>query len=171
MIHNASVIKKINFSRELIPLSIVVVEMLHFIMTIPVLLSAMFFFGVKPHLNAIFLFPFVLMPQFLFTFAMCLFVSSVNLLFRDLERLIAVFMMLLSYLTPVVYVFDMVPVELKYYILIDPTAVIVTSWRDILFTGSLQWSELGLVGMLSCGLFLVSYWVFSKLSPRFAELL
>lgn len=171
LVYNASVIKKINFPRELIPISIVAVEMLHFIMTVPVLLSAMFFCGVKPHVNAIFLFPFVLLLQFLFTVAVCLFVSAVNLFFRDLERLVAVLMMLLFYLTPVVYVLDMVPVELKHYVLLNPMAIIVTTWRDILLNGTLKWSELGLAGVLSCGLVLISYWVFGRLSPRFAELL
>ncbi len=171
LVYNASVIKKINFPRELIPISIVAVEMLHFIMTVPVLLSAMFFCGVKPHVSAIFLSPFVLLLQFLFTVAVCLLVSAVNLFFRDLERLVAVLMMLLFYLTPVVYVLDMVPVELKHYVLLNPMAIIVTTWRDILLNGTLKWSELGLAGVLSCGLVLISYWVFGRLSPKFAELL
>jgi lipopolysaccharide transport system permease protein len=171
LMHNASVIKKINFPRELIPVSIVAVEMIHFLMTLPVLLGAMFFFGLKPHLNAIVLFPFPLILQFLFTFAVCLFVSAVNLFFRDLERLVTVFMMLLFYLTPIVYAFDMIPAELKYYVLLNPMTVIVTSWRDILLSGSLNWSDLGSVGILSSGLLAASYWVFCKLSPRFAELL
>ena len=171
LIYNAPVIRKINFPRELIPMSIVVVEMIHFIMTVPVLLGAMFFFGVKPHLSSLLLFPFVLILQFFFNLAVCLFVSAANLFFRDLERLFAVFMMLLFYLTPIVYAFDMIPSELRHYITLNPMSVIVTSWRDILLNGDLKWSELGLVGMFSCGLLVVSYWAFSKLSPRFAELL
>jgi homopolymeric O-antigen transport system permease protein len=171
LIHNASVIKKINFPRELIPTSIVVVEMLHFIITAPILLGMMFFSDVKPHLNTLFLFPVVLIVQFSFTFAVCLLVSTVNLFFRDLERLVTIFMMLLFYLTPVVYAFDMVPVEFQYYVLLNPMASIVTSWRDILLHGNLQWSALGLAAMCSSVLVLVSYWVFVTLSPRFAELL
>jgi lipopolysaccharide transport system permease protein len=171
LIHNASIIKKIKFSRALIPMSIVLVEMVHFIISVPVLLSAMFFFGVKPHFRGLLLFPVVLVLQFVFTFAVCLFMSIVNLFFRDLERLVTVFMMFLFYITPIVYTFDMVPVEFRQYILLNPMAIIVTSWRDILLNGSLEWPEFGVVGLLSCGLLLVSYWVFGKLSPKSAELL
>ena len=171
LMHNASVIKKINFPRELIPLSIVLVEMIHFIMTAPVLLGGMFFFGVNPHLNILILAPFVLLLQFLFTFSVCLLVSAVNIFFRDLERLVTVFMMLIFYLTPVVYAFDMVPTELKHYVALNPMAIIVTSWRDILYHGNLNWHEFGTVGVLSCGFLFVSYWVFTKLAPKFAELL
>lgn len=171
LVHNASVIKKINFSRELIPLSIVTVEMIHFIMTFPILLGAMLFFGVKPHLTALLLFPLVLMLQFLFTFSVCLLVSAVNLFFRDLERLVSVFMTLLFYLTPIIYTFDMVPAELRQYMLLNPMTVVVTSWRDILMSGGLKWFEVSMVGLLSCVLFCVSYWIYGKLSPRFAELL
>jgi lipopolysaccharide transport system permease protein len=131
----------------------------------------MFFVGIRPHLNAMFLFPFVLLLQLLFTLAVCLFVSAVNLFVRDLERVVSVLMMMLFYLTPVVYASDMVPDELKEYIVLNPMAIIVTSWRDILINGNLNWAGFSLVAMLSCGLLFLSYRLFAKLSPRFAEVL
>ena len=171
LVHNASIIKKINFPRELIPVSIVVVEMIHFIITTPLLLGMVLSVGFKLHLNTLFVFPAVLVLQFLFTLAACLFVSAANLFFRDMERLVSIFMMLLFYLTPVVYAFDMVPARLQHYLLLNPMAIIVTSWRDVLLHGSVKWPELAVVTLLSAGSLVASYWVFSKLSPRFAELL
>ena len=171
LIHNASVIKKINFPRALIPASIVVIEMIHFIITTPVLIGMMVSFNFKPHLNTIFVLPAVLVLQFVFTLAVCLFVSAANLFFRDMERVVTIFMTLLFYLTPVVYAFDMVPARLQHYLLLNPMAIIVTSWRDVLLHGSVKWPELAVVTLLSAGSLVASYWVFSKLSPRFAELL
>src|SRR4030043_1369754 len=95
---NASIIKKVNFPRNTLPFMTVLQDMIHFILSIPVIVLFLFLYQKSPSLSWIYGIPLLLVIQFFLTYGVSLVVSSINLFFRDLERLTSIFMMLLFYL-------------------------------------------------------------------------
>lgn len=168
---NASIIKKVNFPRQMMPISAVLQDMLHFIMAIPVIMIFMFIYH-KP-VSYIWLFgiPMILAVQFLLILGISLAISSINLFFRDLERLTAIFTTLLFYFTPIIYSEAMVPEEYRNLINLNPIGSIMVNWRELFLNGKIDMSSLFISFVYSILSLLIGIIVYKKLSWKFAEVL
>lgn len=168
---NASIIKKVNFPRSLMPFSQVLQDMINLIFSIPVIIFFLFIYHKMPSLSWFYGVPLLLIIQFLMTYGICLIVSSVNLFFRDLERLTTICTTLFFYFTPVIYPETMVPEKYKSFVNINPLALLMISWRNLFLKGTLQPVYLIISFAYAIGIFVLGYAVYRKLSWRFAEVL
>lgn len=168
---NASIIKKINFSRHTIPFSIVLQDMVHFIFSIPVIVLFMFIYQRAPAVSWLYGIPILLLIQFIMTYGVVLVISSCNLFFRDLERMTSICITLLFYFTPVIYSENMIPEKFSYLINLNPLTPLMICWRKLLLTGKLDAVYLT-VSIIYCLLvMIIGSIVYRKLSPKFAEVL
>jgi lipopolysaccharide transport system permease protein len=169
---NASIIKKLNFPRHLIPFVQVLQDMIHFILAIPVIVLFLFIYHRSPSLSWLYGIPALLATQFLMTYGFCLIVSSTNLFFRDLERLSVIFTTLLFYFTPIIYPETMIPeMYTKFVINLNPLSPLMISWRKLFLTGTLDPLYFA-IGLIYATLtFAFGYLVYKKFSWKFAEVL
>ncbi len=168
---NASLIKKVNFRRETLVIATVMNDMFHFALSIPVIVVFLFFYGLKPSLWWIPGIPALLLVQFVMTFGIALAVSAINLLFRDIERIIQIVTTLIFYVTPIIYAEDMVPAEYKSLVLLNPLSALILSWRKLFMNGIFDGAAVGLAAIYSLVMLAVGYLVFRRLRWRFAEVL
>lgn len=168
---NASIIKKVNFPRNTLVVATVLQDMIHFIISIPVLTLFIFIFGKTPYFSWFAGIPILLLVQFLFVYGICLTVASVNLFFRDIERLTVIFTTLLFYFTPIIYPESMIPQQYRYLIELNPAAPMIISWRGLFLSGTIEPRLLAMSFLYSALSFAVGYAVFRKLSWKFAEAL
>lgn len=75
---NSSLIKKVNFRTDALVVAAVLNDMLHFILSIPVIVFS-FFYGMKPHLSWLAGVPLLLVAQFVLIFGFSIAVSTINL--------------------------------------------------------------------------------------------
>ena len=168
---NASLVKKLNFSRSILPFSMVLIELIHFVLSLPVIFVLLSVYEL-PLLNESWvLMPVIVVLQFCFTFGVSLIVSSVNLFFRDLERIVSVLLTFAFYLTPVVYPMSMVPEKYQYLFLLNPMAVYVELCRAVFLGGEIQFFLIGLAGLYAVLFMFVGHLIHSRLQWRFAEIL
>jgi len=168
---NASIIKKVNFPRNIIPFAIVLQDMIHFILSIPVIVLFLFIYQKSPFLSWFYGIPLLMVIQFLMTLGVSLIVSSVNLFIRDLERLTSIFVTLFFYFTPIIYPETMIPEAYKPFINFNPLAPLVISWRSLFLKGTLEPFYLFISFLYAILVFALGYQVYRKLSWRFAEIL
>jgi len=168
---NASIIKKVNFPRNIIPLTAVLQDMIHFVLSIPVIILFMFIYHKSLSLTWLYGIPVLLSIQFVMTYGVSLIISSINLFFRDLERLTVIFMTLLFYFTPVIYPETMIPERYKSLINLNPLAPLMISWRNLFLNGTLEPASLIILLAYSLMILLLGYQVYRKLSWKFAEVL
>lgn len=169
---NASIIKKVNFHRNLLVTAAILNDMIHFLFSIPVLVVFMLIKGQRPDILAwLYGIPLLMLMQFIFQYGIALAVASVNLFFRDLERLTTIAMTMLFYCTPIIYPISMIPEKYQSLIFLNPMAPIMVSWRELLLHGTLDFGMLG----ASCGYGILALvfgtMVFRRLSWKFAEAL
>jgi len=168
---NTSLIKKVNFPKNLIPFTQVLQEMIHFVLATPVIVLFLFIYHKSPSFTWLYGIPILLVIQFLMTYGISLIISSANLFFRDLERISFIFTTLLFYLTPIIYPEEMIPGNYKSLMNLNPVSALMISWRNLFLSGTLELSYLAIAlgyAMLSFG---VGYLVYKKLSWKFAEVL
>jgi lipopolysaccharide transport system permease protein len=168
---NAPLIKKVNFPRYLLNLVAVMQDMLHFLAALPVVVVFLFIFNKYPTLDWLVGIPILCGIQLILTYGLNLFIATLNLFFRDLERLIQIGMTFLFYTTPVVFDLQMVPELYRPYIIINPVAPLIISWRGLLLDGYINWYYCGISLVWALIILWFGQFVYKKLSWRFAEIL
>jgi ABC-2 type transport system permease protein len=195
VISNASLVKKVYFPREILPLSSLGIALFDF-----VLQSAVFFviLGVTRyglHAFALWLYPLSFLALLLFTLAMTLWVSSLNVRYRDVQHLLGIALLVWFWATPIVYAPYLVQAKLSQWsvfgvsvwhlYLLNPLVSIIAGFQralygsvhpvgatqPVLFDVDLSWLAivLGIVVVASSALLYVTWRTFFKLSGDFAE--
>ena len=169
--NNASLIKKVRFPRNVLVVSSVLSDAIHFLLTIPVILVALLWFGFTPSWSWVFGIPILVLAQFLTAYGIALTVASINLFFRDLERLVALFVQVLFFLTPVVYSVSIVPVEYHKWIKLNPVAPLIRAWQKLFLDGYFDPLLAGAACFTGLVCLMMGTFIYRALSPRFAEVL
>ncbi len=168
-LENSTLIKKVNFPRDALVYSMVINDLVHFVLAIPIVLLFIVIYKQKfPTL--IIVLPLILVFQFLLVSGVSLIISSLNLFFRDLERLIIIFTNLLFYITPIIYPESMVPQKYKFVIYFNPMAYFVIIYRNIFMNNQLNLTLLLASILYSVIVFLIGYGIYKSLEWRFAEI-
>jgi lipopolysaccharide transport system permease protein len=168
---NWTIIKKINFPRNMLPFTLVLQDMVHFILSIPVIVLFLFIYGKTPSITWIYGIPLLLIMQFSMAYGISLLISSINLFFRDLERLTTIGLTLLFYFTPVIYPETMIPDRFRPLLLLNPFAHLIVNWRNLFLDGSIQPLFLSISLVYSLLILWMGHMIYKKLSWRFAEVL
>jgi lipopolysaccharide transport system permease protein len=170
-VSNASVIKKVNFPRSILPLATTVQDMAHFLCAIPIIVVLLGVYGRAPAVMWLIGVPLLLVIQLMMVYGLSLALASISLFFRDLQQITGIILMFLFYPTPILYPVSMIPPEYKDLVLANPLAPVILAWRQLFLEGSLSAEYLG-IGMVYAALALVvGYWIYSRLKWRFAEVL
>src|SRR3990167_969402 len=171
MLANANLIKKTVFPREYIVYAGVLNDMVHFVLSLPVLILFLIVYHQQIYFPHFILFPVLVLVQLFIILGLSLLVASVNVFFRDLERLVAILLNMLFYATPIVYALEMIPAKLQFIIYLNPLALLIVNYRDIFLYGDAHWKYFFLSAAYALGIFLFGYITFNRLKSRFAEVL
>ncbi len=171
-IRNETLIKKVAFPRHLIVLALVVTEGLHFLLCLPVFFAIEFLSGHRGfHAAWLWGIPILTVIQGLVIYGCALAVASFNVFLRDIERLLALAMTVLFYLTPVIYRPEMVPPSLRPWIALNPFVPIIVAWRDLLLDG--RWNGAAVAHAAPVGVLcaMLGYALFARVKWKLAEAL
>lgn len=167
---NAALLKKTSFDESLLIWGTFFSEGLHFLLVIPVLAGAMALYGIRPQWYSIppnMLVATVAMT--LLSVGMGYLYAALNLIFRDLERIMIIIMRIWLYASPVFIPIKVIPEKWRFYYMLNPMASIMTLWRNIFYSPQLDWHLYLPTLVVSGAVFLLGYKVFRRLQPRFAE--
>ncbi|NEW60323.1 ABC transporter permease [Sulfurovum sp. bin170] len=167
---NASLIKKVNFPRNFLVLSLVTSEGFNFLASIPILIGFILYYGLSLHAIWIVGIPLLLAITIVTIYSISLIVATLNLFFRDIERIMGIFMTFMFYLTPVLYPLSMIPDEYRYIVYINLFAPLIISWRRLFLDGSFDLTFLLLATLYSIVLYFFASKIYGKLKYKFAEL-
>ena len=142
IIDNANLVKKVYFPREILPITVVLANLVNYLLALPVMLlvMAVIQYVVLHELRFSWTFaflPVILMIQVVFLIGATLFLSTVAVFFRDTTHIIDIFIQLWIFLTPVFYSLEVVTqgnvVAAKAVRWLNPMASLVDFYRDILY--------------------------------------
>jgi len=96
--------------------------------------------------------------------------AALQVFIRDVEHILMPVLMILMYLTPILYPLTLVPEGVKPWIAANPFGYLVDRLRDALLDGklALQWGDAVAV-LVALALFVAGRWVFLRLSPHFED--
>jgi lipopolysaccharide transport system permease protein len=149
LVLNANLITKIYFPRITVPLASTLSGLLDFSISFLVLLGVMLFYGIYPTWTILFL-PFFLVFAILTALGFGLWLSALNVRYRDINQLTPFIIQVWMYLTPVVYAITLIPERFRFILALNPMTAVVEGFR---------WSLLGPTnseGLVSGWLLIVS---------------
>ncbi len=166
-----SLIKKVYFPREIIVLAAVLAKVVDLILASLIFVLFMIIFRQSTNLALdLAVVPMIFLIQFIFSFGIGLFVSALNLFYRDVQYLMSLILMLWFYLTPVVYPIEMVPEKLRIVFSLNPMSVLTNAYRRVILGGSLpNLAHLTVALLVSLIILVIGWRVFKKLEGRFAD--
>ena len=112
IIGNTSLVKKVYFPREVLPISSVLANLVNFLLALVVLFGMLFV--THTHLSPyIWLLPVVILTETCFILGIAFFLSTLNVFYRDTMMIMDVVMQAWFFLTPVFYSIEILPAASK----------------------------------------------------------
>ncbi|MCX5704291.1 MAG: ABC transporter permease [Candidatus Omnitrophica bacterium] len=180
MLDSKNLINQISFPRYLLPVATVCANLINFLPTLVVLLGFLVVFKISIS-NLIIFLPVVILVQTILIIGLSLLFSGLQVIYRDIEYIIQIFLMVLFFLTPGVYTLEELisktsPGFVKLYML-NPLAGITNLYRVIFIKGYADYftAQIGLfntlINPILWGLVFLffGYSVFKKCEKKFAD--
>ena len=169
LVASQNLIKKVYFPRLVIPMGSVLAGLVDFCCSFIILIGMMFYYGITPSAS-IFLFPVFLLLAVCTALAVGLWLSALNVQFRDVRYTITFLTQFWLFATPVVYPSSLVPAKWRVWFGLNPMAGVIDGFRYALLgraakPGPMVWVSAGAVAILLLGGLLY----FKKMESTFAD--
>ncbi len=168
---NSGLVKRVLLPREIVPISTVLANCLHFLIQVALLLAVTLLAGYRVNVYWLLL-PLVFGLEVVFVCGLSLASSALDVYFRDMRYVVESMNTILFWLVPIFYSFTVIPARFHPVYQYNPIAAVVLACRHILMEGlappvTLLY-KLAVVSTLSL---LAGLWIFGRLKRRFADYL
>ena len=171
LIAGGNLIKKVLFPAEVLPITTVLANLVHFFLGLPILGLALLFYGTQASpLNLIWL-PVIIAVQLLLTTGLALIVSALTVLFRDVRDLLANLLTLWFFASPIIYPLSMAPDQVRPFLNLNPFTHLAVAYQNVLFVAGpfTDFDRLLVVAVEGAILFLAGYALFDRLRDVLPE--
>ena len=134
LIGNANLVGKVYFPRIIIPASSAVVALVDFAINLAMLAALMAWFGFAPSWKLLFL-PFFVMLAVLASLGPALFITALNVKYRDFRYIIPFIVQFGLYASPVGFSSDIVPEQWRFWYSLNPMVGVIDGFRWCILGG------------------------------------
>lgn len=171
LISNSKLISKVYFPRAIIPAASALSGAVDFFIASFILIFVMLYYHV-PVQASLLLWPVFLIPLIVFTTALGMFFSSLNVKYRDIKYTIPFLVRILLFLSPVIYGTGNLPEKYQAILRFNPLVGIIDAFRAAaLPTRSIDWPLFGLACAVSVAMFALAAVYFYKTEREFADII
>lgn len=172
LVAGESIIKKVYFPRLLLPASTAVTPAIDFVISFLVLGALMAYYHFMPGWLGIVMMPVLLLVSIFTVLGVGLFLSAVNVKYRDVRYALPFFIQLGMYITPVIYPVSLIPQKFQWIVYLNPMSGVITLARSLLLhTSRVDWKLLPISFGVSLVLLFVGIAYFRKTERFFADIM
>lgn len=170
LVSSANIISKVYFPRLILPLSSTLAGLVDFVIALIVLVGMMFFYGIQPTANTWTLPLFVLLAL-ITAIGVGLWLSALNVMYRDVGYIIPFLTQFWMYITPIAYPASMVPEQWKFLYALNPLTGVVEGFRwALLGTGDGPSYTLLISASIAILLTISGLFYFRRMERKFADM-
>lgn len=168
VISNVSLMKNTLFPIELVPAKTIFAAQTTQLSGMIMIIIALAFLNKLSIWTLFFIILWIL--QIMFDLGLVWFLSGLNVIFRDLQNMIGIIILILMMISPIAYPIDMVPDNLRPFLKANPLYYMISSYQDVLMFGRLPRMNSFLPFLImSFVTFILGYWFFIKIKKVFAD--
>ncbi len=169
LVGNSHLITKVYFPRLIIPISSVISGLVDFAISFSILLVMMFYYQIFPTLG-ILLLPLLIFMAMTTAFGAGLWLSALNVQYRDIRYAISFLVQFWFFATPVVYPSNLVPSRWRLFYGANPMVGVVEGFRGALLgKGQLNWPMFMVSITVIVFLVITGTFYFRRMEKRFAD--
>jgi lipopolysaccharide transport system permease protein len=169
LVNNSNLITKIYFPRLIIPLSIVGANLIDFGLAFSVLVVLAIGFGIVPSLNLIFL-PLFILLNIITALGMGLWLTALNVQFRDVRQIVPFLVQLWLFATPVIYPSSGIPEPWRTLYGVNPMVGVIEGFRwSVLGTANPPSATILLSAAISLLVLVTGAYYFRRMEKSFAD--
>jgi len=170
LVASAHMITKVYFPRMILPLSSVLSGVVDFVIAFIVLLGMMVYFGITPTIN-IWMLPFFLLLTLVTAVGVGLWLSALNVLYRDIGYILPFLTQLWMFITPIAYPASMVPEKWQILYAINPMTGVVEGFRwALLGTGKAPGTMFFVSSAVAVVVLISGMFYFKRMERLFADM-
>jgi lipopolysaccharide transport system permease protein len=169
LVASANLIKKVYFPRLVVPISSVISGAVDFVLAFVVLLGMMFYFGVVPTWNVVWL-PLLLLLALVTSLGVGLWLTAMNVQFRDVRYAVPFLVQAWMFATPIAYPSSLLDEPWRTLYGINPMAGVVEGFRwALLGTETAPGPIVFVSALVAVGLLISGAFYFRRMEKTFAD--
>ena len=170
LVGSEQMIRKIYFPRLMVPLATVAALGLDMVISLAVMSLLVAYYHWPVTANMLFL-PLFIAGSFLAAGGLGLFLSALNVRYRDVKYVVPFFTQMVFFLTPVVYPMRNVPDKFRILLGLNPMAGMVEGFRWALLGSAINQDMVWVSAIVSIVLFAAGLFVFRRMEKTFADII
>ncbi len=170
LVANMSLVNKIYFPREVLPVAALLARLMDFGVAVGLLALLMLFYQVPAFPAGWVFLPIILIVQLALILGLGLASAAANVFFRDVQSLLILGLQVWFYACPVIYPSSMVPEALRPFYFLNPMAGVIEAYRDVLLNGQLPGTYLITSAVIALLVFVIGYWFFKRVEFQIADI-
>lgn len=171
LVASSNLIKKVYFPRLIIPIATVLAGVVDFVLALGVLLILMLFYGITPTFNIIWL-PVFLVLTIIASLAISLWLSALNVKYRDVKYVIPFLSQIWLFATPIAYSSSLLSEPWRTVFGLNPMVGVVEGFRWALLGTNTQPGMMAVVSAVVAFILLISgAYYFRRMEKNFADII
>lgn len=167
--NNFTLVSRIYFPREVLPLANIVTSLIDFLIASILLVGMLVVYRIE--ITAyILLVPVLIAVQLTLTVGLGLAGAAANVFYRDVRYVVPLVLQIWLYLSPVIYPPEVVPARLQPLYFLNPMAALIDGYRRVILYGEPpQWGYLMIAAVASVATLVLAFVGFKRAERKFAD--
>ena len=171
LVGNINLITKIYLPREIFPIASVIAALFDYLIASLLYIGLMIIYSIPVKVTLIIM-PFLLLVQIFLTIGIVLFLSAVNVFYRDIRFVVPIVIQLWMYVSPIIYPLETIPTKFRSLYMLNPMATLIESYRNVTIRGIWpDWIYLGITTLIAFIVLLVGFLYFKRVEWQFADVI
>ena len=169
LVGSANLITKVYFPRMIIPGAAVAAGLVDFAIAFVILVVLMIYYGVMVTWS-ILMFPAVVLVTILLALGVGMWLSALNVKYRDVRFALPFLVQLWMFVSPVIYPTSFLPARFRWFLWLNPMTGIIEGYRSALFGRPFNWTALAVSTGITLGLLVYASYSFRRMEKSFADI-
>ena len=169
LVNNAGLITKVYFPRMIVPISAVAAGLVDFLVAFAVLAAVMAYYAVAPTVSVLMLVPLVALT-FLFALAVGMWVSALNVKYRDVRFVMPFVIQLWLFVSSVIMPSSALGGRWQLLLTINPMSGLIEGYRSALLGQPFDWRALAVAAAIIFAAFTYSAYSYRRTEKGFADI-
>lgn len=167
---NQNMVTKIYFPRLVLPLASILSGLVDFLIAFVILIGLMIYYGVTPSVNAIWALPLFLLLTIITALGVALWLSAINVRYRDVNYALPFLTQFWLFITPVAYSSNLISEQWQLVYSLNPMAGVVNGFRwALLGTNTGPGPEMAVSVIISILILIGGLFYFRNMEKTFAD--
>ncbi len=168
LVGNTNLISKVYFPRMIVPASSIITSLVDFAISFGILVVMMIYYRFVPDIRILML-PVYITLSFLAAFGVGLYITALNVKYRDFRYIIPFIVQIGLYVTPVGFSSELIPEKWRLWYSINPMVGVIDGFRWCIAGMPLYWPSQIMSVVVTALFMFLGVWYFRKTEKSFAD--